>query len=312
MTDHDEAQNEPDRDRHSRRWNPSRRLLVWGAVAFAVLLLAAASLVVTEQSSFCPVCHEMGPYYQAWQAGGHVGKAQCVDCHIDPGVVAHILHKPSELKELWDHFFTDYRFPNYNVDVPNARCVYCHPTVKPKSGSTFSHAAHASRAQCRECHATAGHVVSLDVLQAAGVLKAAATTPPVPAGLTPSAVAGHKKVICQQCHDQANMKCSACHQAPHEPRGECSGCHAPGAKFVWLHGAQGTDCSQCHTPPANHFGANCAACHSPGTPFKDTVFNHPNPVGRHNYRDFPCAKCHPTGYTTSSCTCHGGQAPNGD
>jgi cytochrome c nitrite reductase small subunit len=289
-----------------------RRLLLWGGVGVVVILLAVGSLIYTEQSSFCPTCHEMGPYYAAWQTGGHHGHAQCVDCHIDAGFIAHMAHKPSEIKELWGHFFSDNRFPNYNVDVPNSRCVGCHKIVTTKSGSTFSHADHAKRAKCQECHATAGHVVSLDALAAAKVLKAAATTPPVPAALNPSVAAGHKPVVCQQCHDQANMKCSACHQAPHEPRGECSGCHQPGANFTFVHGAKGSDCSQCHVPPANHYGADCSTCHTVTVPFKRTVFTHPANTGRHTWRSFPCVKCHPTGFTTSSCTCHGGTAPGGD
>jgi len=288
------------------------RFLFWAGVAVVAVLLAVGSLIYTEQSSFCATCHEMTPYYTAWQAGGHHGHAQCVDCHIDSGFIAHMAHKPSELKELWDHFFTDNRFPNYNVDVPNARCVGCHKTVVTKSGSTFSHADHAKRAKCQECHATTGHVVSLDALQAAGVLKATATTPPVPAGLTPSAAAGHKPVVCQQCHDQAQMKCSACHQAPHEPRGECSGCHQPGANFAFVHGATGIDCSQCHTAPANHFGADCATCHTVTVPFKKTVFTHTGDTGRHTSTSFACVKCHPNGFATASCTCHGGNAPSGD
>lgn len=296
---------------------PKRRVpwsLIWGGVAIVVLAALAGSIVYTERPSFCPTCHEMRPYYAAWQSGGHATRAWCVDCHVDPGVFARILHKPLELREVWDHFFADPRFPNYSVDVPNVRCTRdgCHPTVAARSNSTFSHAQHATRAKCQQCHATAGHVVTLAALQAEGTLKAAATTPPVPGGLVPSAAAGHKPVSCQKCHDQANMKCSQCHQAPHEPRGECSACHQPGANFTFVHGAKGSDCSQCHAPPANHFGPDCSACHSPDVPFKNTVFNHPARIGDHSFRSFPCVKCHPTGYTTSSCTCHGGRAPTGD
>ncbi len=288
------------------------RLIIWGAVAVVVLALLAGSMVYTEQSSFCPSCHEMRPYYAAWQNGGHTGHAQCVDCHVNAGVIAHIAHKPIALVEVWDHFFSDPRFPNYTVDIPNARCVGCHRTIPVKAGSTFSHAQHATRETCQACHATTGHLVTLEALQAEGVLKAAAATPPVPAGLAPSAVPGHIKVSCQQCHDQAKMKCSACHQAAHEPRGECSLCHTPGQKFAFVHGSPGSDCSQCHTPPVNHFNADCAGCHNPGIPFKDTKFTHPARVGNHSYLSFPCVKCHPTGYASSSCTCHGGQPPRGD
>jgi nitrate/TMAO reductase-like tetraheme cytochrome c subunit len=288
----------------------AQRLIMWGAIGVAALILLAGSLVYTEQSSFCPTCHEMGPYYQAWAAGGHAKKAQCVDCHVDAGVIAHLAHKPIALKEVWDHFFADNRFPSYTLDVPNSRCVHCHPTVPDKIGALFSHALHQTKATCKDCHAQSGHVVSLASLSAAGILRANAVTPTV-TGVTPSSIAGHIKVVCQDCHDQATMRCSSCHQPPHESRGECSNCHEPGTKFAFTHSSS-SDCGSCHTPPANHFGPDCKACHNPNTPFAKAAFTHPARVGEHNYRAFPCVKCHPNGYSTSSCTCHGGRAPSGD
>jgi hypothetical protein len=314
VSDDSAAQDEPTGASGRARRLRIPRSLIWGGVAIVALALFAGAMVYTEQPSFCPTCHEMRPYFAAWQSGGHSSRAQCVDCHIDPGVLAHIAHKPSELKELWDHFFADPRFPNYAVEVPNTRCTRagCHPTIVTRSGSKFSHAQHATQGKCQECHATTAHLVTLDALQAESVLKAAATTPPIPGGLVPSTASGHKPVSCQKCHDQANMRCSACHDAPHEPRGECSACHQPGASFVFVHGAKGSDCAQCHPAPANHFGPDCEACHSPNVPFKSAVFNHPARIGEHNYRSFPCVKCHPVDYTTSSCTCHGGKVPSGD
>jgi hypothetical protein len=314
VSDESAAQAEPRKAARPALRRRVLRPLISAVVVLAAIAIVAGAMYLTEQPSFCPTCHEMRPYYTAWQSGGHATRAQCVDCHIDPGVLAHITHKPSELKEVWDHFFADNRFPNYTVDVPNPRCARggCHPTVITRSISKFSHAQHATRAKCQECHATTGHVVTLDSLLAEGVLKAAATTPPVPGGLLPSSAAGHKPVSCQKCHDQANMQCSQCHQAPHEPRGDCGACHRPGTNFVFAHGAKGVDCAQCHRPPANHFGPDCSACHSTDVQFKDAVFNHPVRIGDHDYRSIPCVKCHPNGYTTSSCTCHGGRIPTGD
>jgi hypothetical protein len=172
-----------------------------------------------------------------------------------------------------------------------------------------------NRARCQDCHAQTGHIVSLASLAAAGVLKSNFTTPSiVPSGSvtttgTPSSIPGHIKVICQDCHDQATMRCSSCHQPPHENRGECSNCHKPGPVWIATHPA-GTNCADCHTPPANHFGADCAACHSPGVPFAQTVFVHPQT--HHDYRSRPCVSCHPNNvYTTAYCTCHRGNPPNG-
>jgi nitrate/TMAO reductase-like tetraheme cytochrome c subunit len=289
----------------------TRRLIVWGPVAVVLLVLLAVTAVYTEQSSFCATCHEMQPYYDAWRSGPHAKSAQCVDCHVDAGILAHIMHKPIALKEVWDHFFGNNTFPNYSVDVPNSRCTRCHSKVSDPSGSKFSHAQHETRATCKDCHARAGHVVSLASLAAAGVLKSGTTTPSVsvPANGTPSSISGHIKVICQDCHDQAKMKCSACHQAPHESRGECSNCHKPGTSFVASH-PSGANCASCHKPPANHYTKDCSACHSPAVPFAKTVFTHP--ATHHDYLSRPCAKCHPKSYSSVNCTCHGGNPPSGD
>lgn len=288
------------------------RIAIWGAIGVIALLALAGSLVYTEQSSFCPACHEMKPYYTAWQTGGHATRADCIDCHVDPGVIAHLAHKPVALMEVWSHFFVDYRFPNYGDQVPNSRCVNCHEAVTMKTKSTFSHKEHEKRGTCQQCHAATGHVVTLASLRAEGVLKDSATMPPIPGGMSPSSIAGHKPVVCQRCHDQARMKCLQCHEAPHEPKGECSDCHRPGTDFAFVHGGAGKTCAECHTPPAKHFGPDCATCHSIAVPFKDTKFSHPARIGEHNYRSFACVKCHPKDFSTSNCTCHGGNPPSGD
>jgi cytochrome c nitrite reductase small subunit len=290
-----------------------RRVVIWSAVGAAVLLvgsIALAAAVYTERPQFCPTCHEMQPYYDAWSAGPHATAAACVDCHIDSGIVAHGLHKFVALKEVWDHFTKTNTFPTWGVDLPNRRCVACHPRVSTKSASKFDHGFHTNKAQCKDCHATTGHEVSLSALATAGVLAPSATGLPAPTGQTPSAAPGHIKVACQRCHDQARMRCSQCHSAPHEARGECSGCHQTGTTFVFSHPASG-DCATCHKPPANHFSQDCAACHKPGVPFANATFTHP-PTGEHGYRSFACVRCHPKGFTSASCTCHGGRPPSGD
>jgi hypothetical protein len=327
---------------------PRRRrlLVVAGAIALVLAVVGVAGAVYTERPQFCPTCHEMGPYYDAWTAGKHTG-VSCVDCHVDPGVVNHALHKAVALKELWDHFTTDPKFPTWGVELPSARCARCHPKIEPKLPKAFSHTLHAGKTECKNCHPTTGHLVTLTALRDAGILAPTATEPPIPAGMTPSSAVGHKKVACQRCHDQAKMKCSLCHQPPHEAKGECSHCHKPGEKFLFVHpvGAEcqtchkpptghaappcaachkdagkswafshptDTGCVSCHKPPANHFGPNCSICHSPAVPFAKAVFRHRGNTGEHSYRSFACAKCHPKGYGSASCTCHGGKPPKGD
>jgi nitrate/TMAO reductase-like tetraheme cytochrome c subunit len=292
------------------RWT-RRRVLTIAVAAVVVLLVAVGSLIYTERPQFCPACHEMGPYYEAWTVGPH-NEVSCVDCHVDPGVVNHGLHKLVALKELWNHFTRVNLFPNYAVELPDSRCVACHATVKDTLGAKFSHAVHAGKAPCKDCHTTVGHTVTLAALDQAGILKPAAADPPIPAGATPSVAAGHLKVACQRCHDQAKMKCSQCHKATHEVKpGECSDCHVAGTKFLFKHPAD-TACTRCHKAPANHYGDSCAKCHAVGVAFRNATFRHSGNTGEHSYRSFACAKCHPKGYASASCTCHGGKVPRGD
>lgn len=289
-----------------------RKLLVIGIAAVLVLGVAGvAAAVYTERPQFCPTCHEMGPYYDAWAVGPHRQTA-CVDCHVDPGVVNHGLHKFVALQELWHHFTRVNLFPNYGVELPDRRCQACHATVKDTLGPKFSHAVHASKAQCQACHAAVGHSVPLDALKAAGILRPDAAGPPTPGGTTPSSAPGHTAVACQRCHDQAKMACTQCHSAPAKHAvGACRTCHVPGPKWVFTHPAS-TACTDCHKAPANHYGPACPSCHTVGVPFKNTVFRHRGATGEHSYRSFPCVKCHPKGYASASCTCHGGRAPRGD
>ena len=253
-------------------------ILAVGIVAFVPVALA------TDQATFCKSCHGMVPFYDAWAAGAHADKATCIDCHVDAGYPARFTHKFVALKEVYAQVFTNAKYPNYNADVPNRRCLRCHPDAPTKVVGRFQHADHLSKdVQCATCHATTGHKVSFASLAAAGVLN----TKNAPAGQEfvgqhtggtsgqGSVYPSHQPVPCQSCHDQANLQCSFC-----------------------------------HSTPVNHFGPDCRSCHSnAAVPFAQ--FTHPS-AGEHNWRKKPCVKCHPNGYTTVYCTCHKGNPPKGD
>ncbi len=299
----------------------------------------------------------MKPYYEAWSAGqhGHEG-VPCVDCHVNPGFVPRLSHKFVALGEVWSHFFGNTSFPLQTPpDVPNARCIRCHATVAPEL-KNFSHALHASKGDCQDCHPTAGHTVTAAALRDAGVFNASITTTPfaqavaVVNGGQPN-LPGHVKVVCSRCHDMKATGCRPCHKppdtTPHKQSSDCTLCHRPGRIFAFSHPSGATECAtchkpprthpkqasskpcvlchrpdsswefrhpgtsaqcpECHTAPKNHFGSQCASCHRrPGVSWS---FAHPS-VGEHSWRSIPCAKCHPNGYSSAYCSCHGGRPPN--
>lgn len=209
-----------------------RRRLVYLGVGLAVLTLAVlGAAIYTERPAFCPTCHEMRPYYDAWVTGRHSSTA-CVDCHVDPGVVAHGLHKFVALQEVVHHLQGDTDFPRPMVEaLPNRRCVRCHPSVKAVAGVTFSHEDHWDRVQCRKCHVAVGHVVTLASLKEQGVLTGGELAS-VPATVPTPDLSKHRQVKCLDCHNLSQMRCLQCHQAPHESEPvDCSGCHVPGNTF---------------------------------------------------------------------------------
>lgn len=261
------------------------RLAIWVFAALAIAGAGYGAVVYTEQPAFCRVCHEMQPYHDAWAAGPHTD-VSCITCHVAPGLVNRMAHKFVALKEVWDHFTTDPRFPMMTADVPNARCTTCHPEIPAQSNEPFAHKLHVEQPMlCLQCHADTGHRVTYAALDAAGILAADGQ----PAGATyvgqvilgsesGTTLAGHAEVKCSNCHDMAAAECQTCHR-----------------------------------PPPNHFVGQCARCHAANVPFASAVFEHPAVSEEHTYRSFPCAYCHPKSYGVAVCTrCHEGGAPQDD
>ncbi len=252
-----------------------------------------AAIKATEKPSFCASCHEMTPYYDAWKAGAHKG-VDCVACHVDPGAAAEVTHKVSALKEVYDHFATQPRFPGDAVDVPNSRCLACHRSLPAKTKSGFEHAPHVKNASCVSCHDTVGHRVSPDTLRKAGLLAPGVIS--VATSSSAEATGTHVRVDCTRCHDPAKTPCETCHAAPHERRGKCETCHAPGPAWTFAHPSASAACATCHEPPKSHFTGTCTTCHDLKTPFAKTVYKHTSAS---------CSACHTTlpGHVATSAEC---------
>lgn len=305
-----------------------KRVWIWLGVAVVMLALIAGAMVYTERPAFCPTCHEMVPYYDAWAQGPH-DDTSCMDCHVEAGLTNRLAHKFVALQEVWSHFTTTLSYPAYGAEVPDHRCTRCHETVadpaEPLPG--FKHAEHAAAAACQECHPRTGHAVTFGALAQAGVLSSAYTDRPAEeltgqirlADQAPGPPVGHEPVSCAACHAMDKAGCGYCHDKPKDHIATdlpCARCHRGGASFegAKFDHAGATDCAKCHKPPANHYtGAKCTGCHKTSVAFAKTVFRHPGNTGEHSYKSFPCADCHPKGYGSASCAkCHRGGVPQED
>lgn len=315
-----------------------RRLAIGFGILAAVIAAYAAATWYTSRPAFCNSCHEMTPYYSAWQDAAH-SDVSCIECHVDPGLAANFAHKFVALKEVWVHVTGDPTFPMPEVNLPDSRCTRCHDGTIDPDIPDFDHEEHRRGRTCKTCHDTVGHEVTAEALQEAGILNADvqaqrdARNGIVFGNGTP--LAEHTEVGCSDCHDMPASTCAACHEPPADhferpcmtchtastwqflhpvapptcvlchdrpadhPDGECSECHAPGVSWVFVHPAS-AECGDCHTPPADHYAGSCAACHRATVPFAQTVFSHPP-------QNAACSDCHsrPSGHAAGQCSsCH--------
>lgn len=254
-----------------------RKTLTMGVVV--VLLVGLVGLAVaSERPSFCAGCHEIAPFVDAWSAGPHAAEAECISCHVEPGIWTRVGHKLTALGEVASHLRGDVTFPRAGVvTVPDSRCIACHESVETDSDfEAFSHEDHAATGSCQSCHAMTGHAVSDDALAAAGVLDeetAQKRLPVLPEGVTAfpgagRAAEGHPETTCASCHDIAATGCLTCHAAalPDEhPDGDtCATCHPDTATWAYVHPDR-EPCAECHTRPAEEDHPerdDCGTCHS--------------------------------------------------
>jgi hypothetical protein len=296
-----------------------KTVLISATAATLVAVAIVVTVVETDRPTFCKSCHEMGPYYNAWQHGPHKGMA-CVECHVDPGLAAHAIHKIPALKELAVHLTGDPKFPlAVRRPMPPHRCTRCHENLPKRTKSGFEHATHASKT-CPDCHTDAGHTVTVEALQAAGVFAGGSQTAiavqTVARAGSGTTLARHSKVSCSRCHKMTKIECGVCHNLPAKhfqpstgaKMPACTLCHrTAGASWAAAHPTASSDCLSCHNSPTNSGhpkGPLCATCHKQvGVSF---AFGHPtiDSESEHDLSRMRCAECHPTDYTSYSCTCH--------
>jgi len=294
---------------------PALSLAVTAGLLAVVVLGAVAGTAYTSKPAFCTSCHEMTPYYAAWNEGAHAG-VDCVDCHVDSGLKAEVSHKFVALKEVYNHFTSEPKFPGAVSDVPDSRCIACHDGAIDSAFPGFTHETHRGDRACVECHTNAGHKVTSVALAQAGILDSAGMQARellnvASRGAGAANVQGHTPVACTDCHDLKKTGCVTCHDTEQKTHlvlasvsatatgaaASCTSCHADASRWAFTHPAPEAACTTCHTSPTEHRPGACASCHETG---KTWAFTHPASSAT-------CTTCHarPAKHAPATCvTCH--------
>lgn len=279
--------------------------LIAAAVVVALVLVVYIPVAMTSTPSFCQNCHLMKEPAKLWEESTHAN-VNCVQCHVDPGVVKTLEHKALSYKEIYLNFFGKGGMPA-DVKLPsNEACLQCHNldrTISPSGDIKIPHRAHVEMRglKCADCHFNVVH-----------------TRRATPSGTPPMDV-------CYMCHDgkKAPNACSTCHINPPDQKQahpvnalenhgklardrveDCRRCHSERSGF----------CENCHSkPPASHQLATwrythktvvaargretCLGCHKEDFCKKCHQVQHP-PNWKQVHPEFaqgggdPCLVCH--------------------
>ena len=127
-------------------------------------LFMGGSVEVTGTTGFCNSCHVMEPFYESWQQSGHA-QVNCLDCHIQPGVVEFAKGKMTGLAQAVDCMVGRVG-TNPSATVYDRSCLRsgCHDTQTLREDSLqfghvqFTHDHHIERTidglamTCTTCH----------------------------------------------------------------------------------------------------------------------------------------------------------------
>jgi cytochrome c nitrite reductase small subunit len=264
----------------------------------------------------CTKCHDVAKVAcSKCHKPTHVARGECTTCHR-PGARWTFSHPESQDCASCHAAPTKHFGPG---------CASCHTLDVPFAKTVFKHVS----TDCASCHAApAKHRggACADCHRKPGVSWAFSHPASTACGSCHNAPAKHFGASCVTCHRpgvafnravfrHTSSACASCHKAPagHNRAVSCATCHKkPGASWAATHPTS-SGCASCHKAPANHFGSSCASCHKPLVAWSRATFRHPTTGSEHNYRSFACVKCHPSGYTSHTCTaCHGANGGGDD
>jgi len=210
-------------------------------IAIAVIALGVFSygaIEFTSRPGFCYSCHEMRPAWDNWKESVHA-EVTCYDCHMPPGFINVLLHKPESIKELYLHF-TVYNKPGappikaHKREPVNEACSRCHSlnrTMAFGGGLHVPHQLHIDQGlSCPRCHARVVHGEEKDRKP--------------------------RMEICLECHDgkKAPDKCGVCHTKMATPENHKQ------TNWLQVHGqtSKSMDCQKCHNWKPDW----CMDCHT--------------------------------------------------
>jgi hypothetical protein len=179
---------------HARR---SAGFWIGVLVAFVFVVACAIPVAMTATPSQCATCHEMRPYYESWKSSSHrEAAANCLVCHVRPGVLNWVAYEAGFYGELAAHF-QGAQVTSTAANTPAVEsCVRsgCHSVNRETSNAgdiKIDHRLHVieARIPCTRCHPGAVH---------AGV-NGRLKLPPMK--------------LCKDCHADKMQQCSYCHSA---------------------------------------------------------------------------------------------------
>jgi hypothetical protein len=280
--------------------------------------------VAVVADGHCSACHQsVNPAIARanFDHAAHASRGPCETCHGDAGhnvtsaaLSAAGAYNPAIVRVGFGNAFATVGAGQADVaGHVKIACTRCHDLAK--TGCDRCHTPpHQPRGTCLQCHRAEAKWAFHHPTQAACEqchTPSATHFKPASGTLSP----------CTRCHTEpgkawtfthprAGADCQSCHTLPNKhfqpASGDlkpCSQCHAqPGRSWAFTHPGSSADCRSCHTPPSGHSSGQCSQCHhKTGVSF---AFVHPS-TSMPGWQSIACVKCHPSGYTTHSCTCHG-------
>lgn len=140
--------------------------MILGILAVLFIIFTVAAVIYTERPEFCTTCHMMQPYYDSWKNSVH-NKENCIECHYEPSLKAHVLGKINGLLEVAKYLTGKYTMKP-SAKVSDITCLRggCHTkdavmAKKPlfKNKVEFDHSRHFAdlragiKLRCTTCHA---------------------------------------------------------------------------------------------------------------------------------------------------------------